>query len=163
MSKDRVYVAIPVPENARGEFPTSDPHITLAFCPGSLGANTEAYVQAVTRLVLEAETPFAVRLRSGIEWFTSNQKSLQDKEIAYKAVTLYTYARLALINERLVKGLKCLGVNVAIHQTYTPHITFAYCKTREYSGPVPEGGFIAECATVYGPSGEMVVKFGGGK
>lgn len=163
MGKEKVYIAIPVPDSVKSEFPTPDPHITLAFCPGPMEANTEAYVQAVTRLVLEAETPFEIRMRPGVEWFTSDQKGLKDKGVAHKGIHMASYARLALINERLVKGLKCLGVKTAIHETYTPHITLAYSKTRRYDGLVPESGFVADRAVVYGPSGEMVVPFGGGK
>jgi len=129
------------------------PHFTLAYIPGPHTDLDRQEIRDVAESVARGTPKIPVELERGVHWFTSDVPETQaagEAEIAHKTVHPETAERMAALHWALVEALEARGFKPAVRKEFKVHSTLAYCPTRSYDGPVPEGGWTADALEVWG-------------
>jgi len=154
---NHVGIFIPLPAKLAKQYPhkekdQSSPHITVLYI-GEANNNEIDIIKKVARKVASRYDPIEI-FTSGLAWFTNNK----NEEIAHSMVEA---KGLATLSKDLWDSILRAGIKVAhSFPEYTPHVTLAYGKKREYDGPTPSGSWICKSVELWRGKGERVARIG---
>jgi inorganic pyrophosphatase-like protein/2'-5' RNA ligase superfamily protein len=156
---DKAVVVIRIPQALARIWPeeleeeNGPPHFTIAYVPGPHDDDAKRRLLAIVADAARETAPIPVELEKGVSWFTSDNAKAQAEgkaEIAHKTVHPETAEQMAALHWKIVGALEAAGFKPSVRDEFKAHSTIAYSATRDYSGPVPEGGFRADTVEVWG-------------
>ncbi|APU88970.1 hypothetical protein Rctr197k_173 [Virus Rctr197k] len=130
----------------------SPPHFTVLYIGPTDASRREELLDIVGR-VASTHGPLALDLKEGVDWFENHK----GQSIANKSLETESEDALRTLHEALKAAVKEAGFEVKHKEPFIAHATLAYCKERDYSGPVPEGSFTADALEVWGWPEDSVV------
>lgn len=154
---ESVGIFLRVPEGLAERWPTerggdndSPPHFTLLFV-GEVPGERQQELMKLVEDVARDHPPFPVKLANGVEWFTSFDEDLENREIAHKAPDGPSTDLMESLHNDLKRALEENDFEIRHYPGgFKAHSTLRYCPTREYDGEVPEGGWTADEIEVWG-------------